>query len=252
MIKKEIIIQNLKIKYIQSNEFSPENTFVFLHGWKSESTHLSTIFKDLDNYIALDFPGFGESDNHEGVWGVSEYADFLKMFMKKLGIVAPILVGHSFGGSIAIKYVSCGGKIKRLILISSAGIRNKTKTIRLYGSIARISGLFFCLPFLTAHKKRLRKVFHGLIGSEDYAEAGMFEEDFKKIINEDLRCDMEKVEVKTFLIWGEEDKATPIGLAYKMSRLIKKSRLYVIKNAGHFVFLENPTDFEVAFKKSLC
>lgn len=246
------MIQNLKIRYIQSEKFSPENTLVFLHGWKSESGHLATIFASMDNCIALDLPGFGESDNHERVWGVGDYADFLRRFLEKFGIVAPVLVGHSFGGSIAIKYASRGGIVTKLILVSSAGIRDRTKKVRLFGVIARISSLFFYLPFLAAHRKRLRKIFHGLIGSEDYADAGLLEEDFKKIISEDLRSDMAKVAAETFLIWGKEDKATPISHAYEMNRLIKKSSLHVIEDAGHFVFLDKPAAFMSAFKKSLC
>jgi pimeloyl-ACP methyl ester carboxylesterase len=49
---------------------------------------------------------------------------------------------------------------------------------------------------------------------------------------------MPNIKASTLLIWGEHDTATPLCDAKIMENLIKDSGLVVLKNAGHFSFLE--------------
>jgi pimeloyl-ACP methyl ester carboxylesterase len=247
MLKKEIIIDNLRINYYQSLELKTDGTLVFLSGWQANALIFKKNFDWVDNYVAIDWPGFVESEQPVSIWGLREYADFLEKFLEKLEISKPILVGHSFGGSVAIKYVVNGGLAKKMILIDSAGIRRKSFKKAIYLIGAKIVKFFLWLPVIRKYKQAIRKKFYQSIDSVDYIEAGEMGQIYKKIINEDLTDDLQKVKIKTVLIWGEKDKATPIEDGRLMNKLISNSELFVVKDAGHFPFLDKEEEFKKIF-----
>lgn len=247
MLNKNLIVANLKINYYESANFNNNEPLVFLHGWGAEASSLKSIFFNLNNYLAIDLPGFGKSEIPKEAWGLTDYSDFLKLFLEKLAINNPILIGHSFGGSIIIKYTSRGGLAKKIILIDSAGIRERGGRVRIYYYAAKIFKLFFLIPGLHLAKDYIRKLFYQAIDSSDYIEAGELTETYKKIISEDLSHDLKKIKTKTALIWGEDDKDTLLAHALKMQKLISGAKLEVLKNAGHLPFLDQPENFNKIF-----
>ncbi len=252
MRERNFIIDNLKINFYESDTLNKENALVFLHGWGSESLHLKSIFEKCNDYIAIDLPGFGKSELPKEIYGVNEYAVFLDSFLKKLGIKNPILIGHSFGGSVIIKYIADGGEAKKMILIASAGIRIKTFKKTIYKYFAKLARAFFLFPGLKGKKEKFKKDFYEKIGS-DYYNAGPLVESFKKIVATDLRSELNKIETETVLIWGEDDRLTTLDQARLIHNLIKNSKLFIIKNAGHFSFLDKPDEFnKIFFKEVRC
>jgi pimeloyl-ACP methyl ester carboxylesterase len=251
MVRRKIIVDDLYIAYYQSDTLNKENALIFLHGWGSESLHLKNIFETVDNYVAVDLPGFGKSELPKSVWSVGDYADFLKAFLDKLEIKSPTLVGHSFGGSIIIKYLAEKGVAKKVILISSSGIRKGGVRIYIWKMLAKMAKVIMSLPGLDKFRDRLRSKFYKAIDAEDYIEAGKLTESYKKIIREDLKENMKKINTETVLIWGKEDKATPLEQGITMKKLIKNSRLDIIKNAGHFSFVDQPGEFNKIFLREI-
>jgi pimeloyl-ACP methyl ester carboxylesterase len=252
MIEKHIIVDGLNINYYHSEKFDREKAVVFLHGWQSEARHLQKIFEEADNYIAIDLPGFGGSDLSKEIWGVGEYAVFLRKFFEKMGIVMPVLIGHSFGGSVIIKYIASGEEAKKLILIASVGIRDKSVKIIIYKIMAKFFKMIFSLPLFNLLREKARNHFYTLIDAEDYLNAGVLVKNYKKIISEDLQEEMKKIEIETILIWGKDDQATPLKNGRLLKKLIKNSKLFVVEKAGHFVFLDNEKEFQRIFKSILC
>ncbi|MEI6587392.1 MAG: alpha/beta hydrolase [Candidatus Moraniibacteriota bacterium] len=251
MLEKQVIIEGLNINYFQSDDLEKERVVVFLHGWGSRAAHLQTIFANLSSFIALDLPGFGGSDLPASPWGVTEFSGFLDSFLLKLEIKNPILVGHSVGGSIIIKYLSVGGMAKKAILIDSSGIRKRGLKIFAYKIITKIFKVIFLLPGLNIFKDNIRKKFYSAINSVDYIEAGKMAESYKKIIREDLTDDLSKVKTETVLIWGEKDQDTPLWQAKLMREKMVGSKLFVISNAGHFSFIDQPQEFMAIFSKEM-
>ncbi len=252
MIQKNIIVENLNINYYQSNDADRNKTVVFLHGWASEALIFRNLLNKCSNFITVDFPGFGKSDFPQKAWGVSDYSDFLGKFLNNLNIKNPILIGHSFGGRIIIKYCAQGGTAKKIIIIGGAGIRNKSLKLFFYNAGAKAFKFLFSLPGLNVFYKGIRGKFYKAIKSEDYVNSGKLKETFKKIISEDLSEDIRKIRSNTVLIWGEKDAETPLIDGIKMNKLITNSKLCVIKDSGHYVFLDNPNEFNKIFLKELC
>jgi pimeloyl-ACP methyl ester carboxylesterase len=68
-------------------------------------------------------------------------------------------------------------------------------------------------------------------------------ETFKKVINLDLTPDLKNIKNSTLLVWGENDKDTPLYMAEVMKSQIEDSGIVVIKNAGHFSYLDNSAQY---------
>lgn len=247
MLKKNIIINSLKVAYYQSHDFSPEGPLIFLHGWRSRALHLNNILEQCRNFIALDLPGFGESELPRDAWRLAEFSGFLKNFLDKLKISRPVLAGHSFGGAICLKYAALGYPAEKLILIDASGIRKKSVKKYSYYFLAKIFKLFFYLPGLKNLADKARKKFYKKIDSTDYLYAGEHKKIYQKIIREDLTKELLKITRPTIIIWGENDADTPLEDGHLMNKLIKNSRLFTVKQAGHWPFLERKNEFNKIF-----
>ena len=126
MIKK---IKNININYTQ---YGKGKDVVLLHGWGQNIQMMDPIGKNLcDNFriTILDFPGFGSSDIPEFAYTISDYTNILHEFLESLMIDNPILIGHSFGGRIAISYASIY-QVEKLVLFGSPFVVSEKKRIK--------------------------------------------------------------------------------------------------------------------------
>ena len=76
-----------------------------------------------------------------------------------------------------------------------------------------------------------------------------------KTVNEDLQPLLQNIKAQTLLIWGENDFETPVSDAYKMEKAIAESGtdvgLVILKNAGHYSFLDQMHVFHKVIKSFL-
>lgn len=209
---------------------------VILHGWGSRVERWQPLKKELEKagfeVFLPHLPGFGKTEPPPEAWGIGDYAAWIKERLPK----NYFLVGHSFGGRIAIKLASEKPEgLKKLILIDSAGIRPK-KTLKhfIFLFLAKIGKLFFLIPPFLFCRNLARKVLYQLAGERDYYQAkGVMRETLKKVIREDLRGDLKKIKVPTLILWGAKDKMTPLVDGKLMNSLIVNSYLKVFPDSGH-------------------
>jgi pimeloyl-ACP methyl ester carboxylesterase len=248
--EKQIVVDNVLLTYYLHPSTISGETYVFLHGWGSNSTlWFAAVGPVIQNRTALflDLPGFGKSQIPTQSWGLDEYVAEIADFFTKLNLKKVTLVGHSFGGAIAIKLaVNRPDLIAKLILVDSAGIRPKTVRKNMITGIAKIVKPLFQPEFMRPIKEKIYRC----IGAEDYLDPRT-REIYTKIISEDLTGELSRVKQQTFLIWGENDRSTPPADAEIMHRSIKNSTLAVIPGAGHFSFLDQPHVFQKIMAKDL-
>ena len=216
---------------------------VFLHGWAADKNSFLWVKDYIKNYtlLFLDFAGFGESREPERPYSVFDYVQELKMFLDKFEIEKLILVGHSFGGRVAIKFSSIYQQDYfdfKLCLVDSAGIKPR----RGCGYYVKIYKYKLLKKIAKSHKNIEKYI--AKLGSDDYKNLSpIMKESFKLIVNEDLSCDAKSIKIPTIIVWGENDKDTKLYMARKLNKLIKYSDLFIIEGAGHFSFLDNPQEF---------
>jgi pimeloyl-ACP methyl ester carboxylesterase len=241
----KVVINNQLVEY--SDEGSGK-ILLFLHGWGANLKTFDTLarhFVDKFRVIRLDFPGFGGSPKPENDWFIDDYSKLTAEFLKKIDASKVYsIVAHSFGGRVAIRCSSANYlDPKKIILMGAAGIKpRKTFKMIAYKIIAKAGKLLTSLPLLSKLQPLLRKKLYSSIGNTDYSQANDMKKIFVNTINEDLLPELSKMNQSTLLIWGENDKDTPLSDAHLMSNLIKASKLRVIPNAGHFVYLDSPDE----------
>ena len=101
------------------------DTIILLHGWGCDRNIWKATSELLRNHfrvVAVDFAGFGQSEEPREVWGVEEYTRSIEALAKAEGVESPILIGHSFGGRVSIVYAS-RNKVQKVMLVDSAGVK---------------------------------------------------------------------------------------------------------------------------------
>ena len=217
---------------------------VLLHGWGANMAtfnELNTHLLKKYRVILLDFPGFGTSPKPKDVWSVSDYGQLVSRFLDKIEVVSVYaMIGHSFGGRVIIKGIADNNlHPQKVVLLDAAGVKPPKATRQLiYKSIAKLGKAATALPIFKAIRPMLRKKLYNAAGSTDYLNANEMQLIFLNTINEDFLPFIHLMTQPTLLIWGKNDKETPVSDAEKMMQELPKGRLVVIDNAGHFVYVD--------------
>ena len=226
----KIMIQNININYIQYGE---GKDILLLHGWGQNIAMMKPLGDSFCNRFRitiLDLPGFGESDEPQERWNIAKYTEILEDFVKKVGIKKPIVMGHSFGGRLAIRY-SSRNNIEKLVLFGSPCIRLEEKLSLTVKILKKLK----TLPGLNEFGEYMKKY----IGSRDYKAASpIMRQTLVEVVNEDLSKYAREIEEPTLLIWGENDTEAPVTDAKELEKIMIDAALILLPGT-HYAYLEN-------------
>ena len=229
----------MAIKSIQYNQHTLDVSYeilnpsakvdlIILHGWGSNKNLMKQSFSPYMNtfrHIYIDLPGFGKSTCNVALSTV-DYARIVELLMIHINASKDIILGHSFGGKIALLL-----EPKVLVLVGSAGIfipkpfKIKAK-IALF-KIAKIFGL-----------SKLRSLF---VAEDAKTLSEPMYQTFKSVVDEDFADNFASYGGKALLCWGRDDTATPLSSGEKIYELIKDSTLEVY-DGDHYFFMKNGED----------
>jgi pimeloyl-ACP methyl ester carboxylesterase len=228
---------------------------VILHGWGAHIEAVASILAALDgasDLIALDLPGFGDSDAPEQAWDVDSYARFMIHFLDELAVERAHLVGHSHGGRVAIALAADEAeRVGRLLLVDAAGIppkrgwryRRRVAVAKLGRLIASVGG---------PPGRRVQERMRARVASRDYLEASeAMRGTFRALIASDLTDRLPRVRASTLLVWGDRDDDTPLWMGRRMEELIPDAGLVVLEGAGHFSYADSPGKFRAVARRFL-
>lgn len=228
---------------------------ILMHGWGCNHTTVASIERLLTPHFKvynLDFPGFGGSSTPPAVWGVEEYTRLVEAFARAEGIERPILIGHSFGGRVSILFASRNAT-RKVILVDAAGMKPR-RPLKYYVKVYSFKLWKRLLP-LAVGRKRADEMIENhrrKAGSADYnALTGTMRNILVKVVNEDLKAVMPRIQCPVLLIWGKNDTATPLRDARTMERLIPDAGLVAFDDAGHYSFLDKPYEFNAVVQNFL-
>ena len=252
----KINIDDYNIDYIDENKNNSEFDILLIHGWGSNKEcffNTINLLKQKYRVVALDLPGFGKSDILKKSFSVDDYVDIVVKFIEKLEIKKVCLIGHSYGGRIIIKINNLNNinfEIVKNVFIDSAGIKNKSlKNIIKIKTFKLLKRAVSFLPIKNDKKNELESIIKNKFGSSDYNNAKKeMRETLIKSVNEDLSNLIKNINKETLIIWGENDTATPIKQAKFFEKNIKNSGLVIIKNTGHFSFIEDQNTYLAVMK----
>jgi pimeloyl-ACP methyl ester carboxylesterase len=219
---------------------------LILHGWGSSAQNWSKVKDALESrgaeVILPDLPGFGQNLILDKPWSVDDYAQWVFDFCQKQGLSQFFLLGHSFGGGIAVKLASSFPlAIRGLILASPALKRRKGPVYWFVLFWAKIGKFIFSLPPFSFLQPLARKIIYFIIGKRDYyrLEDETIKKTFRNVVEKDMIGYLPKINIPTLIIWGDKDMMTPFKDASLVQKGIKNSQLEIVKGANHALNLHN-------------
>lgn len=210
---------------------------MLMHGYgASKECFLRQIdyFSSLYAVTAFDFPGFGQSYPLSRPYSVGDYAKVTSEFLSSLGIKRPLVMAHSFGARVAVKMAGAADCFSAMLLTGGAGIVKRGPAYS-----AKVLGYKAVRRFFPAWAAKN-------CGSREYRSLSpVMRESFKKIVNEDLRVTARGIRCKTLLVYGENDRDTPVKYGRIYNAAIPRSTLFIMRGCGHFAFLDDGLSFNM-------
>ncbi len=216
-----------------------------LHGWGRRGSDFAAVLEGLSG-IAPDLPGFGASPAPDEAIGAEAYADIVAGMLDFFDR-PPILVGHSFGGRVAVCLAAKHpDRVGAMVLSGVPLIRLETgrRPPFVYRVVRRLNRIGLISNERLEREKRSR-------GSDDYrATSGVMRDILVKVVNESYEGQLGRLQSHVHLLWGADDRDVPVSVAETADALIPDSTLEVLPGVGHLVPLQAPEALRQAIEKA--
>jgi len=234
--KRHLEVDGLKTSYFEAGE--GEN-LIFFDGLFSSVVVCGSFIKELSKkykVYALDLPGFGGTETPKEIWSIDDYADFVLNFTDAFKIKKPIVCACSAGCLIGIN-LAFKNKIKKLILVDSAGLKLPFSKRELFFRLFVVKTLKELILF-----RRFPRVSMMMLLNLREVVKGIFNRKIKKIIEKNIEVSYEKelknIKIPVTIIWGEDDEILSLDYARRLNKLIKNSKLIIVKGNHDWLVLE--------------
>ena len=253
-------ISGLDIAYQRAGDGSP---LVLLHGFIQDSRVWRPQIEDLSRdftVIAWDAPGCGRSSNPDEHFSMAQFADCLAGLLENAGVSSAHVLGLSWGGTMALEfYRRHPDRVLSLILADTyAGWAGSL------GEEAAAQRLARCLresemPAEEWVPQWVPDAFSDAAGQALLDELASIMSDFhpagframSRTLAPDFRELLPLIEAPTLLLWGDDDKRSPLSNGALMRDGIPGARLVVIPGAGHVSNMEQPERFNAEVRDFL-
>ncbi len=243
-----------------------KQNLVFLHGWPHNHTvwNKEIAFLAKRGYIclALDVRGHGKSDKPRRLkdYSFDRFSSDVIQVMHKSGMRRAVIVGHSFGGMMALSFYKKYKNAVRALVLLDTLYENPLKHIPFINHFNVTPLTEHLLKYIICHESVQQKFFPYVNFSKfkDHSDFYFWLKGVKETPMKSVLCCLEemlefnrrdvlsRIKVPTLIIEGERDSKTTLADVKKMSKKIRKSRLVIIENAGHDTNIRNPVQVEHA------
>nr|WP_208857871.1 alpha/beta hydrolase [Streptomyces flavidovirens] len=243
---------------------------VLIHGIGDSSATWAGLMPGLARrytVIAPDLLGHGMSDKPRADYSVAAYANGIRDLLGALGIERATLIGHSFGGGVAMQFAyQFPERTERLVLVSTGGVGAEVNPVL---RAVSLPGADLMLSALTLPGMRWQtRAFAGLmrlldtdLGQDatellslvdalpDATSRSAFIRTLRAVVDWRGqvvtmldRCYLAEG-MPTLLVWGDRDSVVPERHAHRAHDAMPGSRLEIFAGVGHFPFHTEPVRF---------
>ncbi len=242
---------------------------LLIHGLAGSSKTWDDVIPLLTPHaevIAVDLLGHGESAKPSGDYSLGAFASGLRDFLSILGIDSVTIVGHSFGGGVAMQLAyQHPHLVDRLVLVGSGGLGREVSWLL---RLLTLPGAEYAMPFAfpkpivdrltdvgrhlgrrNIRSPRLAEMWRAYSSLAGATNRKAFVRTMRGVIepggqtvNASDRLYL-AAQVPTMIVWGDHDGIIPLEHAHAAHDLIPTSRLEIIRGVGHFPHVEQPDTF---------
>lgn len=230
-----------RIHYYVGGEGPP---VLLVHGLGSRADDWALAMKELRSshrVYALDLLGHGHSDWPQIDYSIQKQSDMVRAFMVKEKIVPADLVGISMGGWVSLQLASQHPEmVRRLVLIDSAGFHfDTTLTVDSF-SPANPAELATFYDLLTPKAQPLpgfvARDLLRLLGNHAWVAHRILSTMMTR--QDELDGKLQAATMPVLIIWGKEDRITPLSEGEDMKRAMPQAEMVVLPGCGHIALLD--------------
>lgn len=207
-----------------------------LHGWGRSHRDFSAVLEGLDA-VAVDLPGFGASPPPERAVGAHGYAELVAPVLSRFDR-PPVVVGHSFGGRIAVALeADAPGSFAGMVLTGVPLVRRASSSrIPLGYRVIKAANRIGIVSDERLERERRSR------GSADYRSAtGVMRDVLVTVVNESYESELSTIDLPVRLLWGKNDTEVPVEVAERAMEILgKRSSLAIVEHGGHLLPVTDP------------
>ena len=262
--EREVELHGHRVGYRKMGEGPP---LVLLHGITSHAEAWREVMPRLaENHtvVAPDLLGHGRSAKPRGDYSLGAYAAGIRDLLAVLGFERGSVVGHSFGGGIALQFAYLFPEyVERVALISSGGLGKEVHPLL---RAAALPGSEWVMPLL-AREWSVRagdavRTVAARIGIEAGPDIAEFARGYASLVDPGAReafidtmrgvigPDGQKVsamdrlyladQVPFLIVWGDADPIIPVSHGRAAHEAVPGSRYVELEGSGHWPMLDAP------------
>lgn len=216
--------------------------------------------------VAVDLPGFGQSDKANLVYSPSSYAAFIKHVADRFVRRPFVLIGHSMGGVVALRYTALHPEsVSRLVVVAAPGVLHRYAFLSERLDNLKSDLLPSAVDPFAQFAKLARKILgraersnfdpetilasptlrERVLGGDPASIAGL------AVAIENLSKQLPQLQTETLVIWGKDDTTAPLRTGKLLAHVLPRARLVVIDKAAHVPMQETPERFRAVLEPFL-
>jgi pimeloyl-ACP methyl ester carboxylesterase len=218
---------------------------LFIHGAGGGEytwSYQKAFFEKRFNPIIIELPGHGASEG-EGEEEIERYAEHVYSFLKVLTLSNVFLVGHSMGGAITQTLALKHAEVIKGIILVGTGVRLKVFPMILDGIRSNFAETVRKITQFAYSRNTPSEVIDRGVADMMRCRPEILYGDFLACDRFDVMAELDKINVPTLIVCGDEDQLTPVKYSQFLLQHIKGSRLEVLPGAGHMVMMEAAETF---------
>jgi pimeloyl-ACP methyl ester carboxylesterase len=208
--------------------------------------------------LALELPGHGGSPPLPESGGIDAFADAVAAAIEAEAAAPALVVGHSFGGQVALRVAERSPALVRgLLLVAPSGIETRRRAARivvLVSAVARPGARIAPLAPLLANRAWFRRAalrpwyVSDAAALSGRATRGLFAElrshtglraAARAMLDDDPRTALHRVGAPTLILWGARDAQLPLDDAFDYARRLD-APIRLVADCGHLLVVERP------------
>ncbi len=218
---------------------------------------LIPVLSKQNRILAPDLAGFGYSDKRDNFdRAIDKQAELIDAWMNEIGVEAAHIVPHDIGGGVALRLAALfPNRVKKLCVMN--GVSYDSWAIEAMIQLGHPSAYKIASASTTVAtlKQMLKQGFNET--PDDEVLDGIFAPYSTEVgklslirnataLNTNLTTEithlLHKIEARTLILWGMDDKFQLLKFGKRLSDDIPNAKLIQIKDAGHFVMLDQPEE----------
>lgn len=255
-VAKSVDLPNqVRLPYAEQGD-SAGHPVLLLHGfadsWRSFELVLPYLPESI-HAVALTLRGHGDASRPATGYGIRDFATDLAQFQDAMNLPAAVLVGHSMGSAVALRFaVDHPKRTMGLVLVGASPTMGSTAAARQFWDTtvskltdpvdpALLRGMTESMLTQPVPPAFLDAAIEEGLKVPALVWKAAFESRWRQ--EGDYSAELSKITAPTLIVWGDQDARYPRGEQEALASAIAGSRLLVYHGAGHLLHWEEPQQF---------